>query len=291
MSRNPYVFIVGCPRSGTTLLQRMLDHHPLLAVANDTHFIPRAIRGVAEGFDLPLTTNLIERVRSYHRFFRLGLSEMAVCEAAENSHTYGEFVSALYTEYAKLHGKMLAGEKTPDYVRYLPLLHCLFPGVKTVHLIRDGRDVALSTLQWAREDKGPGKFQLWREEPVAVCALWWQWQVKSGRSSGVNLGAERYLEVRYEDLIEDPEQTLRAITAFLGLPFAPEMLTYYKGKMRLGHSRSAKKAWLPPTPGLRNWRTQMSERDLELFEAIAGDLLSALGYDRAFKAASPNIIA
>ena len=171
--QNPYLFVVGCPRSGTTLLQRMLDQHPQLAVSNDTHFIPRAIEGLTEGTDLPLTPELIERVRGYRRFPRLGLSEAAVSGAAAKARTYGEFVSALYFEFGRMHGKPLAGEKTPDYVRYLPLLHALFPWVRTVHIIRDGRDVTLSTLEWAPEDRGPGRYDLWREEPVAVCALWW----------------------------------------------------------------------------------------------------------------------
>ena len=289
MGQNPYLFIAGCPRSGTTLLQRMLDHHPLLAVANDTHFIPKAVKGVREGSDLPLTSDLVGRVRSYHRFFRLGLSEAVVCKAAEGARTYGEFVSALYSEYARLHNKELAGEKTPDYVRCLPFLHALFPWVKTVHIIRDGRDVALSALQWARENKGPGKLQLWREEPVAVCALWWQWQVMSGCTSGAELGPERYHEVKYESLVKDPDETLRTVMAFLELPFALEMLAFHEGKVRNSIGLSAKKAWLPPTAGLRDWRSQMPDSHLELFESIAGDLLSALGYERAFNTISPEI--
>ena len=71
-----------------------------------------------------------------------------------------------------MHGKPLAGEKTPDYARNLPLLHSLFPWAKFVHLIRDGRNVALSTLEWANEGKGPGRIGLWQEEPVAVCSWW-----------------------------------------------------------------------------------------------------------------------
>lgn len=289
--QNPYLFAVGCPRSGTTLLQRMLDHHPQLAVAYDSHFIPRAIEDVAIGVDPTLTPELVERVRTYHRFYRLNLSDAAVYEAASKSHTYGEFVSALYSEYGRLRGKSLAGEKTPGYVRELPRLHALFPWARMIHIIRDGRDVALSALEWAREDKGPGKFELWSEEPVAVCALWWRWQVSTGQRDGVLLGPDKYCEVIYEDLVARSEETLRPVAAFLELPFAQEMLTYYEGKVQSKPGRSAKSAWLPPTPGLRNWRTQMKPRDVELFEALAGDLLSALGYERGFATISPTIAA
>ncbi len=287
--QNPYLFLVGCPRSGTTLLQRMLDHHPHLAVANDTHFIPRAVEGMTEGGDLPLTPELVEWVRGYRRFSRLGLSEAAVSQAAAKAGTYGEFVSALYSAYGQLHEKPLAGEKTPDYVRHLRLLHTLFPQVRTIHIIRDGRDVALSTLDWAREKQGPRRFKLWQEEPVAVCALWWRWQVSAGRQDGMKLRPARYYEVPYESLVVRPDEALQGIAAFLELPFAPEMAAYYEGKTRYNPKLSAKKQWLPPTPGLRDWRGQMAERNLELFEALAGDLLSTLGYERGVSTISSEI--
>jgi len=288
-NRNPYLFVVGCPRSGTTLLQRMLDHHPQLAVANDSHFIPRAIEEVPIGVDPPLTPELVEWVRTYRRFYRLGLSDAAVDQAATKAHTYREFVSALYTEYGRLRGKILAGEKTPNYDRYLPRLHSLFPWARTIHIIRDGRDVALSALEWARKDKGPGRFELWSEEPVAVCALWWRWHVSTGRWDGAVLESSRYCEVRYEALVRRPDAVLSRIVDFLDLPFSHQMVTFYEGKTRFKPGLSAKRAWLPPTPGLRDWRTQMNERDVELFEALAGDLLSTLGYERRFPAISLEI--
>ena len=286
--RLPYAFIVGCPRSGTTLLRRMLDHHPMLAIANDTHFIPRVLD--PDGGDVVLSPELVERVLHYHRFGRLGLDDAAVRGVASQRRTYAEFVSALYAEFGVRHGKPLAGEKTPDYVRYLPLLDRLFPWSKIVHIVRDGRDVALSALQWARPDKGPGRFALWREDPVAVCALWWRWQVMSGRTDGRRLGS-RYRELPYEDLVARPRETVESLCLFLELPFAPETLAYHVGRQREQPGLSAKKAWLPPTPGLRDWRSQMSERDVALFEALVGDLLSSLGYERATSAPAPAVAA
>lgn len=260
----------------------MLDHHPDLAMANDTHFIPRPFRRLVFDGDVDLTPELVDRVRRYHRFARLGLPEPAVTAAADRSGTYAEFVSALYEALARGAGKSWAGEKTPDYVRHLPFLHRLLPWVKSIHLIRDGRDVALSTLEWARPGKGPGRFSLWTDEPLAVCALWWSWQVGMGRRDGAALGAERYREVVYEDLVSDPEATLHGVTKFLGLPYSPDMLAYHEGRVRNDPALSAKRAWLPPTRGLRDWRDQMASSDVELFEALAGEQLSENGYGRAF---------
>jgi hypothetical protein len=291
IGRNPYLFVVGCPRSGTTLLQRMLDNHPILAVANDTHFIPRVIDGLPPDVDPPLNPELVERVRTYKRFYRMELPDAAVYEAAKKCGTYREFVGSLYSELGRLRGKPLAGEKTPDYVRRLPFLHALFPRTKTIHIIRDGRDVALSALEWAREDRGPGRLELWWEEPVAVCALWWRWQVGMGRRDGKELGPDLYREVTYEDLAAHPEAVLRDLTNFLDLPFSRKMLAYHEGKVRSELGLSAKKAWLPPVVGLRSWRARMPERDLQLFEALAGDLLCELGYELGAKDPSPEVLA
>ena len=124
-----------------------------------------------------------------------------------------------------------------------------------------------------------------------MAALSWRWMVATGRSEGAELGASRYHEIHYEALVDRPEYQLRPLMTFLELPFAPEMLRYHEGRIRDKPGLSAKQAWLPPTRGLRDWRTQMRRRDLELFEAIAGDVLSALGYDRAFDEISPEIAA
>jgi hypothetical protein len=287
MARNPYLFVVGCPRSGTTLLQRMLDANPFLAVSNDPHFIPFA-PGVGDGLDPPVTPELVDWLLSYRTFARLGLDEPTVRAAAASARTYRQFVSALYDAFAHERGKRLAGEKTPRYVRYLPLLHALFPGARVVHIVRDGRDVALSTLDWARPDRGPGRFRLWQEHPLAVCALSWRWHVTTGMRDGATLGG-LYSEVRYEDLVSKPERTLRRLTARLRLPFAGEMLAFHVGRQRHEPGLSAKDAWLPPTPGLRDWRVALAPADLELFEALAGDLLARLGYERACDAVSPAV--
>ncbi len=277
----PYVFVVGCPRSGTTLLQRMLDAHPDLAVANDTHFIPRTLDRIEVDENLRLTSELVEFVRSYHRFKRLGIPNEAVDNAADKSATFPDFVSELYKSFAAVHGKRLAGEKTPDYVKRIPLLNRLFPDARFLHIIRDGRDVALSTLAWAHETKGPGRFELWKKHPIAVCALWWSRQVGRGRTDGLALGADKYYEVLYEELVHHTDSVLDRIADFLDLPFSNAMSRFHENKIRDDPGLSPKKAWLPATPNLRNWRTNLTDEDVALFDALAGELLAQLGYERS----------
>ena len=277
--RSPFVFVVGCPRSGTTLLQRMLDNHPMLAVANDTHFIPRAIDGYSTSANPPLTPELVERVRGYHRFYRLGVPDKAVDEAASENDDYRGFVARLYGKFAESKNKPLGGEKTPDYVRRLPLLHQLFPEAKIIHIIRDGRDVALSLMDWATEKKGPGRMAMWNDSPLGTSALWWAWQVRQGRDAAAQLKSGTYREVLYEQLVADPAGELQRLASFLGLPYSDAMTRFHEGKQRSDPKLSAKKAWLPATSGLRDWRSKLSDGDIALFESLSGDLLSDIGYN------------
>jgi hypothetical protein len=268
----------------------MLDSHPELAVSNDTHVIPRSLTSSHPDGDVPLTDELVEDVISYKRFDRLGIEAEAARRLARGTETFAAFARALFDAFARLHGKPLAGEKDPEYVRHLPLLHRLFPTARSVHIIRDGRDVALSTLEWVTPARYLGRLALWQEEPVAVCALWWRRQVQAGQRGRDQVGADRCLGVRYEDLTRAPEAVLRS-TSFIAVPFSSEMLEYHEGRTRHDAGLSSKDRWLPPTPGLRDWRVELGSRDLELFEALAGDLLSALGYQQAVTSISPGIAA
>ena len=295
---NPTLFVVGCPRSGTTLLQRMLDSHPMLAVANDSNFVHKALKELVPDWkrklrkdgDVPLTPEIVEYTRTYKRFVRLGLAREAVDRAARAT-TYAGFVSALYDEFAVMHKKPMAGEKTPDYVRRIPLLHQLFPQAKFVHIIRDGRDVALSSVEWAEKGIGPSKFELFAKHPFATTAMWWCWQVASGRKDGRELGPSLYHELRYEQLVDDPATVLRGITDFLGIPYDAGMERYHEGKSSYAPTASAKSAWLPPTKGLRDWSQDMEPKDLQVFELLAGELLDELGYARAATQVDPEVVA
>lgn len=277
---NPMVFVVGCQRSGTTMLQRMLDAHPDLAVAYDSLFLLRPIRALEVGEDPVLTDDLIETAVGHPRFDRLGLSCEAVNRAAANARSYGAFVSALYDEYASMHGKPLAGEKSPGFCRRLPQLHGLLPHARILHLIRDGRDIALSIRDWG---KGAAKLDLWKEHPIAVGALWWRRDVSRGCEAGRSISREIYREVRYEKLVADPERELRSIADHLHLPFDSVMHNYHEGRVRRKEGLSPKAAWLPPTSGVRDWRTQMTVGEQQLFECIAGEQLESLGYPRVHR--------
>ena len=292
-ARNPYVFVLGCQRSGTSLLQQMLDAHPDLAVTCDTEFIPRVLADGAAS-DARLEPEIVERAIGYRTrsgragFDNLGLPDDTARRLGERAHTYAEFVTLLFDEVAAGRGKAKAGDKTPNNCQYIPFLHGLFPWARFVDIVRDGRDVALSMVRWAkRSPRGPSRTVVWQENPVAACALWWCDMVTMAARDGSRLGDGLYMRIRYEDLIADPEAVLTPVTDFLGLPFAPEMLRYYEAKEQV--RRPGETSNLPPTAGLRDWRQQMERGDLEVFESLAGELLGELGYERAVSTFSPEL--
>jgi sulfotransferase family protein len=278
MSANPYVFIGGCPRSGTTLLQRMLDGHPLLMVTNEANVVPRRAMKSSAGPEFPLTNDLVEQIVGHKYFAVLDVDKQTARGLAATTDTLVAFVGALLDESARRRGKPFAGDKVPEYCRYLPSLHRLFPTARSINIVRDGRDVAAATLDWMTPTRFLGRMALWHEEPVAVCALRWQRQVLEAQRGRDQVGDDRCLEVRYEELVQAPEAVLRSIAGFLDLPFDPAMLEFHKGRTRHDPALESKDRWLPPTAGLRDWRVELSPRDLQLFEALAGGTLAALGY-------------
>jgi hypothetical protein len=280
---NPYVFIVGCPRSGTTLLRRIVDAHPDVAITKETHWIVRLLEGEhAASADAPVTPELLARLLSHRRFARLELDPRSLERrvARDEPVSYTELVTAVYDLYGERRGKRLVGDKTPRYVRHMPTLHGLWPQARFVQLIRDGRDVCLSVRNWDKDNRFVTRISTFEEDPVSTIALWWEQLVRLGREAGAELPAELYLEVRYERLVADPAEECRKLCDFLGLPYDERMLRFHEGRTRDDPGLDAKSAWRPITPGLRSWRTEMAEGDVERFEAVAGDLLDELGYPR-----------
>jgi len=282
--RNPIVFAVGCARSGTTVLQRMLDNHPELAVANDTHFIlgavPRSM--LAEGNDPALTGQMVDSTLAYYRFARLGLTEAETRAAAEGAGTYSQFVSRLYSAFCAKSNKPYAGEKTPSYGTGLPILNRLFPGAKFVVLVRDGRDVALSAMEWAVRKgrrRGPARLTLWDQDRLAASALWWGWNVHRALEDTQAIGSDLVVRFSYAEVVADPDRCMADICSLLGLPYSHSMARYYEGKELANGTGSAKQRWLRPTAGLRDWRSQMDKEDREVFAGLVGKILEQAGYE------------
>jgi hypothetical protein len=115
--------------------------------------------------------------------------------------------------------------------------------------------------------------------------------VRQAREDGAKLGPDCYYEIRYESLVSQPAEDCTKVCAFLGLPYAPAMLRFHAGRAKVDSGQDAKNSWLPVTPGLRDWKSQMPDADLEHVEAVAGELLDELDYPRVVAALRPEVLA
>lgn len=276
----PPLFIVGCGRSGTTMLRLMLDSHPELAIPGESHFLPSlAARFKAAGPDAAADPRAVAAavMRTDHWKRWDASAELVQRRVGQvGAPTFAGAVEAVFMAYAEGHGKSRWGDKTPIYVLSIPLLAGIFPRARFVHVIRDGRDVASSYLSVP-----------WGPRTIWQAARKWNRDVSAGRRAGAALGQDRYLEVRYEDLTADPHATLDRVCSFVELPFHERMLDFHttaagRVQARPGFGGYHSSVTRPPTRGLRDWRTQMRPEDVMAFEAVAGPLLAELRFERRF---------
>jgi hypothetical protein len=283
--------IVGSPRSGTTLLRFMLDAHPDLAIPPETGFLTFAPKPRGRGDKLRenffrVITNYPEPVPAWPDFempeesFRAALAEI-------NPFTISEGYRAFYRLYAARFGKSRWGDKTPLYCLGLDAIRRILPEARFIHIIRDGRDAALSLRRmWF----SPG----WEIETQAA---YWRKCILAARRAG--RGRADYIEVRYEDLILNPRATLQQVCDHSGLSYDRAMLDYYtrtperlkehKGRTRADgtplltqEQRLLQQArtTTPPDPTcVFAWKRVMSADERQRFQRVAGELLKDLGYE------------
>ena len=266
----PPLFVLGVRRSGTTLLRVMLDRHSALAIPDESYFIPQ----LADRHRGPIdVASFVDDLRRLPTLRDWGIEIADVEPRLDSGMAPGEAVAAVYLAYAAARGKERWGDKTPMYMQHLGTLERLFPKAEYVHLIRDGRDAAVSFLElpegvvtrsWAHP-RNAGDF-----------ACQWRSEVLAARALGRRVGA-RYSEIRYEELVAAPERVLRETCARAGLAFEPAMLGY-TDEVDVSSKPHQQNLLRPPTPGLRDWRTELPEEDARAFASVAADLLAELGY-------------
>jgi hypothetical protein len=268
----PPVLVLGVRRSGTTLLRVMLDRHSELAVPDESYFVPqladRHLRHVEPD-------EFVDDLRRIDTLADWDVPLDKVRARLTERMPIGTAIATVYAVYAAERGKARWGDKTPMYMQNLRLLGRLFPDALFVHLVRDGRDAALSYLSMP---KGLMTETWMQPRDTAGFGCQWRTEVKAARRLGRRVGGERYLEVRYEDLVGDVESVLRRISEFARLPYEPTM-TGYAGNVDVSAKPHQQSLRRPPTAGLRDWRVQMSPEDIGAFDQVAGDLLAELGYE------------
>ena len=263
------IFIVGCPRSGTTLLKNLLSSHPNLTFPNESHFIPKLYRAYGNPKD---SRSAIKLARTILSLDHVRLRELPLQPSSfADCRSYREIISRVYQAWSKKKGKIRWGDKTPQYVAEIPTLLEIFPSCKIIHIYRDGRDVALS---WLNQKFGP--------ENIFTAASRWKYFVNAGRRAGASLSSQSYLEISYEALLASTEETMRRVCAFVEEPFFRNVLTPNSFDGQLSVFRKKKKSVSNSEIIKSNsgkWKYVMSPSDRVVFESIAGELLNALGYE------------
>jgi hypothetical protein len=283
----PVPFIVGVGRSGTTLLRLMLDAHPELAIPPETGFIPTAVAAWREGGKL--REGFLQAIVGFETWADLNMSDEDFRAALDGLDPFepSAGIRMLYRIYASRHGKQRWGDKTPTYALRLPEIAAALPEARFIHIIRDGRDVALSVRPlWF----APGK-------DIQTLALDWKRCIEKTRE--LSRQVRSYIEVRYEDLVRNTERELIKLCHFIKLEYDPRMLLYYhNAKNRLDEIKTRYRAdgseliskverlfnqrytSMPPDVSrIGRWKDEMAEEERRRFLAVAGRLLQSLGYE------------
>ncbi len=267
----PFVCIIGAPRSGTTWIQAMIGAHPLICTAQELKV-----------FDL--FTGPWER--SWNELDRLQRTAGGGPRGLRQVWSDEEFRCRLSGVLEDVYGRVLATkpgatvvlDKSPSYSRWVAHIRRLAPQVKFVHVLRDGRDVAVSlrvaARRWARA---------WAPSTIETGALLWRATVLDALEAKV-FGPEHYLEVRYEDALRDGPSTLRRAFDFIGVPATPRQTEDIHAAHTIDRMRATggHPFALPPEffrEGRAGaWHGDLSPIERYLFDAAAGDLLTQLGY-------------
>ena len=270
-------FIVGHPRSGTTLLRFMLASHPRLYVPEETGFIPFLVKPgqVKAPLTLAQVEKILARIGQLNFMWRDKVKDIPAFYASLPEPRLDHLLDTLFRSYSADHPVTRWGDKTPLYVQYIRLLNDIFPEAQFIHLIRDGRDAALSARQ------------KWPENTVYMDGYYllknWVRNIQAGQQAGQWLGKARYFELYYEILVNKPQETLEAMCAFLGEDFHSAMLDHTALAREIGPGPANHTEVLKPvsTSSVGRWKAKMSPFEKKLADVVAGPTLSSMGYELA----------
>lgn len=273
LRRRPMFFIVGCQRSGNTWLEHLLNGHPQICCLGETLFVPR------------LLPTLDAALHHYNKQQTAGHRNRF--EGSDLEYLFTTMVLLLMRNWDGVGDAKCIGEKSPEHALYLPALHTAFPEAKYIHIIRDGRDVAVSG--WFHNLSAPSAAftQALADNFLAYlehsCAHFWVPYVSSARAFG-GQHPEQYLELRYEQLHAQPEPEIARMLRFLAVDSSAQAVAtcrqagefdqLSKGRRRGDEDRQA--FYRKGVVG--DWRNHFDNAATGVFMQHGGELLEELGY-------------
>lgn len=275
------IFLVGCGRSGTTLLKELLNQSNELHILKESAFIPILyLKKNKYGdfteetqrsefiFDLKSTSRTSKEVA----FEIFSLTEEKALSLLEKNAPlkYSEAISTLFSHVAKANGKEVWGDKTPLYVNHINLLHTLFPKAKIIHLIRDPRDVASSIRKagWS--------------STIREAAFIWKRNVSNGLE-GRKLNSEAYYEISYEKLILNTDTELKKLFEWLNFKYSKNILDQYiKSYINIEETYSDLHPLIGKpidTKRAGNWKKKLTPQEIAEVQSINKDLINRLNLE------------
>jgi hypothetical protein len=300
-ARDGPIFIVGFPRSGTTLLRALLSAHPTIAIAPETHFLNRFAKKLADD-DLKTEDQFLAFWNTFSnsdRFVDLGIDAGVTRDlilASRDLHLKNVFAVTLQ-EFARQSGKRRWGEKTPGHDRHIGRLFEWYPDACVIYIVRDPRAACASLLHapW-RTNPGshgrgrvPGRVR--RLEMLHEDSFFWRRSVDRYRREWE--GDTRVMAVRYEDLTTRPDVALREVCGFIGADFDPQMLAERSAgdlppvranladkqheEWRHKHIERARQG--VSTDSVTKWKGQLNAVEVAVIEANCHQQMVHFGYD------------
>ncbi len=269
------IFIVGTQRSGTTLLRLILNAHSRIAIAREAGFLVPLLKkkyvttGFTGAFLKAFYNNYLSSksdIQSSYAYYTEFFTQLD----PEERISLRELVTGLFSTYCRGEGKSIWGNKTPSFLRKIDILYRLFPDALFIHIVRDGRDVFDSWRKKAEMHKND----------VSVMALDWSLKLLMIERYFKGIRAENKITVRYEDLLEKPEQTVRDICSMIGVEYEPDMFNFYKNSYNYTISRHSKLIFSPLNSDNRwKWKKNLSRREIRIFNLLAGHHLRKYNYE------------
>jgi hypothetical protein len=277
MTSSSPIFIIGTERSGSNLLRLILNQHPAISIPHPPHILKEMMPLEPLYGDLSgdrafrrLVDDAVRLVELHFFPWDVPLDRGAVFAEAPGRDVYG-VKAAIYDQYRRAKGKKRWGCKSTFVIRYVDRVRRIHPDAKFIHLVRDGRDVAASAKRSVFNHFHPHYVgRLWGEEQRTAIEL------------SRTLPPDRMLGVRYEDLLSDPEGTVRRVCRFIEEDYSDDLLDYFKSdeaKLLAGHSRSWENVSRPLLKDNHSkYKRELSAGEVEAFELQAFEELRHYGY-------------
>ena len=276
---NP-IFVVGASRSGTTLLQLMLNAHPNIAIYGELHYfdeilqIKKLLPSLKTDEDIDRFFLMLRNVYSYRHLphSEKVYNAVKLRMKNDNSCSYEKFYKFSLEENAAINHSERIGEKTPENIRYLKKLITIFPNCKIIHIVRDPRAVIASCI------KVP-----WTSNSTIINALKWKSEVNNSQVFLRSNPSVSYLEVLYEKLVSTPQNELKRICRFMGEGYDQKMLDYYKLSDRNLRNEPWKNGTKRPIYGssTQRWRNELSAAQIFIIEKTVSSFMRKFGYERS----------